>query len=271
MAVTWIARLALDYRFADGRTVLSRRHEGPLRVQKALYPEGERLCHTLIVHPPGGIAGGDELGIAAGIGPGAQALLTTPGATKWYKAHGRQASQSIALNVQGGLEWLPQEAIVFNQADVNSRIDISLAPDAATIGWDIVALGRGAAGETFDEGRFAQTIRLSDDGKLQWVERTRLRGGDPMLRSPVGLAGNTVFGCLWAAGPIWRDDDLDELRAQLPTDTVPITRVAPRLLLARVLAASTPAARAALTRVWQLLRPRVFEGRPPMLPRIWAT
>ena len=269
--MTWIARLCLDYRHTDGRTVLSRRHEGPLRVQKALYPEGSGVCHTLIVHPPGGIAGGDALAIEADIGPGAQALLTTPGATKWYKAHGRRAAQSIQLDVKGGVEWLPQEAIVFNQADVNSRIDISLAPDAATIGWDIVALGRSAAGETFDEGCFAQTIRLSDDGKLQWVERSRLQGGDPLLQSPVGLAGNTVFGCLWAAGPNWRDTDLDNLRAQLPTETASLTRVAPRLLLARVLAATTPAARAALTCVWQLLRPHVVDGRPPMLPRIWAT
>ena len=269
--MTWIARLALDYRLADGRTVLSRRHEGPLRVQKALYPEGAQLCHTLIVHPPGGIAGGDALDIEARVGPGAQALLTTPGATKWYKAHGRSASQSVRLNVAGGVEWLPQEAIVFNQAEVRSSIDVSLAPEAATLGWDIVALGRVAAGETFEEGRFAQTIRLSDDGRLQWVERTLLHGGDALLQSPAGLAGHAVFGCLWAAGPCWRDADLDDLRERLPPQAAPITRVAPRLLLARVLAATTPAAREALTHVWRVLRPRVFEGRGVTPPRIWAT
>ena len=269
--MTWQARLALDYRRAGTRTRLDRRHSGPLQVQKALYPEGESLCHTLIVHPPGGIAGGDDIAIDARVAAGAQALVTTPGATKWYKANGQRARQHIALAIDGGCEWLPQEAIVFDQAQADSRIDIALAAEAATIGWDIVALGRAAAGESFTDGVFTQTIRLTDDGALQWVERTRIAGGDALLDSPIGLAGHHVFGCLWAAGPRWSDAQLDEIRAALQAEAAPITRVAPRLLLARVLAASTPAARAALAAVWRVLRPRVFDGRAAVPPRIWAT
>ena len=268
--MTWQARLSLDYRHDGGRTVLARRHEGPLVVQKALYPEGANLCHTLIVHPPGGIAGGDDLAIDATVGAHAQALLTTPGATKWYKANGRSAAQAIRLQVAGGLEWLPQETIVFNEAQVRSSIDIDLAPAARTIGWDIVALGRAAAGETFETGELAQTIRLHDDGALLWVERTRLRGDDELLRSPIGLAGRHVFGCLWAAGPRWSDAQVESLRDALPP-VAPLTRLAPRLLLARVLAESTPVARRALQTVWQALRPLVFDGRAAQPPRIWAT
>ena len=270
--MTWHAHLSLDYRHAGGRTVVARRHDGPLQVQKALYPEGAALCHTLLIHPPGGIAGGDALAIDATVAPAAQALITTPGAAKWYKANGRRASQRVQLTIAGALEWLPQEAIVFDAADADARIDIDLADDAAaTLGWDIVALGRAAAGETFTSGCFAQTIRLHDGGRLQWVERTRIAGGDELLDSPIGLAGRSVFGCLWAAGPRWRDADLEALRAQLPAAAAPVTRVAPRLLLARVLAHSTPAARQALTAVWRVLRPLVFGGRAAQPPRIWAT
>lgn len=269
--MSWQARLDLDYRRAGDRTQLVRRHRGPLQVQKALYPEGEALCHTLIVHPPGGIAGGDDLAIALDAGPGAQALVTTPGATKWYKANGARAQQAVSMMIGGGVEWLPQESIVFDQAQVDSRIDITLAAEAATIGWDIVALGRAAAGESFRDGLFAQQIRLSDAGALQWVERTRIIGGDALLESPIGLAGRPVFGCLWAAGPRWTDAQMDDIRAALPAVAAPVTRVAPRLLLARVLAASTPAARTALTAVWQVLRPLVFDGRAAVAPRIWAT
>ena len=274
--MTWHARLSLDYRpdpHDGGRTLLARTHDGPLVVQKALYPEGPALCHTLIVHPPGGIAGGDHLTIAARVAAGAQALVTTPGATKWYKANGRPAAQSISLRIDGRLEWLPQEAIVFDQAQVCSTIDIAIGGQARTIGWDIVALGRAAAGETFDDGAFAQTIRLTDaseGGRLQWVERTRIAGSDALLASPVGLAGRHVFGCLWAAGHAWRDSEIEALREQLPPQAAPITRVAPRLLLARVLAASTPAARRALHGVWTAVRPLLL-GRPAQPPRIWAT
>jgi urease accessory protein len=270
---TWNARLALDYRHDRGRTLLARSHTGPLVVQKALYPEGPQLCHTLVVHPPGGIAGGDALTIEARVGPEAQALVTTPGATKWYKANGRIASQSVDMRIDGQFEWLPQETIVFDKAQVRSSITIALGERARTIGWDIVALGRAASGETFDDGAFAQTIRLSDandGGRLQWVERTRIAGGDALLASPIGLAGHHVFGCLWAGGLAWSDSDLDTLRERLPPAAAPVTRVAPRLLLARVLASSTPAARHALQAVWAAVRPLVF-GRPALAPRIWAT
>lgn len=271
--MTWHARLSLDYRSDSGRTVLARTHEGPLVVQKALYPEGPQLCHTLIVHPPGGIAGGDDLKIEARIAPEAQALITTPGATKWYKANGQVAGQSIRLAVDGQCEWLPQETIVFNHARVRSSIDMHLGSGGRMVGWDIVALGRAAAGETFDDGAFAQTIRLTDEhdgGRLQWVERTRLTGGDALLHSPIGLAGQHVFGCLWAAGHAWRDSEVEAVRDALPAHAAPITRAAPRLLLARVLAASTPAARSALQAVWAAVRPLLF-NRTAQPPRIWAT
>jgi urease accessory protein len=268
---TWRAELALDYRLQDGRTVLSRRHRGPLQVQKPLYPEGQALCHTLLIHPPGGIAGGDALSIDVGVGPGAQALLTTPGATRWYKANGRRASQRVTLRIEGGAEWLPQEAIVFDQADVDSAIDIELAAAASMLGWDIIALGRRAAGESFRHGAFAQTIRLRQAGRLLWVERTRLAGGDALLESPIGLAGNTVFGCLWAAGPQWSDTQIEALRERLPAGAAPLTRLAPRLLLARALGTTSQAVRRALEAVWRELRPLTFAGRAAAPPRIWAT
>ena len=110
----------------------------------------------------------------------------------------------------------------------------------------------------------------SDGGRLQWVERSRLAGGDALLDSPIGLAGRHVFGCLWAAGPAWSDSEMESLRERLPPDAAPVTRVAPRLVLARVLASSTPAARRALHAVWEVLRPHLFD-RPALAPRIWAT
>ena len=270
MPSSWNASLDLRYEAAAGRTVVARRHAGPLQVQKALYPEGDAVCHTIVVHPPGGIAGGDTLAIRARCEPPAHALLTTPGATRWYKADGLRATQSIGLDVAGHLEWLPQEAIVFNHAQVCSTIEIALYGAASTIGWDVVALGRTAAGESFAQGEFAQTIRLKADDELLWSERTRIVGADPLLESPVGLAGNPVFGCLWAYGPLWSDTDLESLRDELPPRAA-VTRLAPRLLLARALGSSTGGVRDALQTLWRKARPRVFAGREAIAPRIWST
>lgn len=270
MSSSWNASLSLRYTAEHGRTIVARRHEGPLQVQKALYPEGDAVCHTIVVHPPGGIAGGDALTIETACAAGAHALVTTPGATRWYKADGRKARQVVKLAVAGNLEWLPQETLVFDQARVDSSIDIAITEDAALIGWDVVALGRTASGESLREGEFAQTIRLAADGRLLWSERTRVTGGDALLDSPVGLAGQPVFGCLWAHGPAWTDATIETLRDALPGATA-ITRLAPRLLLARALGSTTAVVRNALEEVWRRTRPLVFGGRSAVAPRIWST
>lgn len=269
---TWQSSLAARFHRSDGRTLCSNRHRGPLRIQKPLYPEGDAVCHAVVIHPPGGIAGGDALELRVDVEPGAHALMTTPGAAKWYKANGRVASQQVRLAVDGMLEWLPQEAIVFDAAEVRSTIDIDLTADAAMMGWDIVALGRRAAGERFCRGCYAQTIRLRLGGELIWIERTRLVGGDALLDAPAGLAGHPVFGCLWAVGPAIEAIDIDGLRAELGAAgaVAPITRLAPRLLVARSLGAGTESVRAALGAVWTALRPRVC-GRTAQPPRLWAT
>jgi urease accessory protein len=241
-------------------------------MQKALYPEGGAVAHAVLIHPPGGVAGGDTLEISVDVDREAHALITTPGAAKWYKANGRCASQQIRLGVNGVLEWLPQESIVFDAAAVRSAIDIQLGPQAISIGWDIVALGRRATGERFDSGVFTQSIRLRNEHALVWSERTRVVGGDRLLSSPVGLDGHTVFGCLWAAGAAVESIDLDSLRAQVGASAhpAPITRLAPQLVVARTLAAGTAIARESLTAWWVALRPLLC-GRAAQPPRVWAT
>src|SRR6185369_16165309 len=147
---SWKARLELGFTRESERTVLSRKlHDGPLVVQKPLYPEGSAVCHAIVVHPPGGMAGGDELELTSSVAQGAAALLTTPGATKWYRTAGPQASQRIAFDAQGTLEWLPQETIVFDGALAQSALEVDLATDASLVGWEIVCLGRAGSGERF--------------------------------------------------------------------------------------------------------------------------
>ena len=62
----------------------------------------------------------------------AHALVTTPGAGKWYKTNKKQAFQHIFIQVeeQAIFEWLPQETMLFNGALAYSEIKVELAETA---------------------------------------------------------------------------------------------------------------------------------------------
>ncbi len=270
----WQAELALGYEFAQGRTALTgRHHRGPLRVQKTLYPEGDAVCHTLIVHPPGGIAGGDHLDVALAAGAGAHVLVTTPGAAKWYKANGRTATQDVKISIADGalVEWLPQETIVFDGAHAQLRMAIKLEPKARYLGWEIMVLGRRASGESFATGSLRQNTQLKRAGQEIFVESSLLEGGDALLSSPAGLADCHVVGTFIATGAVCPDSLLQQCRDVMPDDGArhALTRL-PGALVARYLGSSPQSARAYFTALWLQLRPWLA-GREACVPRIWST
>lgn len=271
-ASRWRAELHLRFERRGPRTVLAERvHVGPLRVQKSLYAEGDGVCQNIIVHPPGGIVGGDALVIDADAGPGAHAQLTTPGAAKWYRSAGEAATQHVVLRAAESavIEWLPRETIVFDGAvaELDSRIE--LAGDAAFIGWDIVCLGRTASGERFRHGSLRQQLGIARDGAAVYVERARIEGGR-LLSSPVGLNGATVFGTfIAAAAPRLSDGLLDACRKVAADGEGAVTRL-PGVLLARYRGASAEAAHAYFGKLWRVSRPRLT-GREAVAPRIWNT
>ncbi|CAI8918920.1 urease accessory protein UreD [Pseudomonas chlororaphis] len=267
---SWHAELELGYaRFGDSTRPVQRRHKGPLRVQKHLYAEGPEICQHIIVHPPGGIAGGDRLQIRASVERDAWAQLTSPGAAKWYRATG-PAYQTLDLSVAAGatLEWLPQETIVFSAAQAELSTRIELQGDARLFYWDLVALGRPASDERFDLGHFQSHLDIRRDGQLLWHERQRIVGGDGLLDSPIGLDGQPVFATLLATGEI--DSPLLERCRALPHAVRGDLTQLPGLLVARCLASEALLARAWLIDLWRLLRPALLD-REALPPRIWST
>lgn len=276
-APTWHAELQLAFARADQRTVLrENRHHGPLRVQKALYPEGDAVCQAIVLHPPSGIAGGDQLAIEIAVDHAAQAQITTPGAGKWYRSGGAEASQSVTLTVGEGatLEWLPQESIVFAGARAHMATQVSLGADSRYLGWDILCLGRTAAGERFSHGRCDLSYRVDRNDAPLWIERGGFAGDDPLLASPAGWAGATVCGTLLCTFPDLPQQAaglLESCRATAPADGARHGLSAlPGLLVARYLGDSSEAARNWFAALWAILRP-AYCGRPAILPRIWNT
>ncbi|HUH92234.1 MAG TPA: urease accessory protein UreD [Casimicrobiaceae bacterium] len=269
----WEARLALSYARRGERTLLERRlHHGPLVVQKPLYPEGARVCHTIIVHPPGGIAGGDRLHIDADVGEHARAQLTTPSAAKWYRSSLAPARQTVRLSAAQGalLEWLPQEAIVFDGSLAEWATEIALEGDAVFIGWDIVCLGRRLAEERWTRGRLRGDFTLRRDGAQQWTERTTIEGGGELLRARVGLGGKTVFGTFLACALAVSDDITATCRAvACPDGEAAVTRL-PGVLLARFRGDAAESARSYFAALWTRVRP-ALAGLDAVAPRIWNT
>ena len=268
---SWHAELELAYALLDGRTTpVQSRHLGPLRVQKHLHPEGPGVCQHIVVHPPGGIAGGDSLAIGVRVGAGAWAQLTSPGAAKWYRA-ATPAQQGIELQVEDGatLEWLPQETILYAGALASLDTRIELRGSARLFYWDLVALGRPAAGERFASGQYRARLDIRRDGRPLWHERQRIDGGDGLLDSPIGLAGQPVFATLLASGE--PDAELLERCRDLRVAGVrgDLSQL-PGLLVGRCLASEALHARAWLIELWRLLRPALL-GRPALPPRIWNT
>ena len=267
----WKASLALEFSSENKKSTLSRKtHDGPLVVQKPLYPEGSAVCHAIVVHPPGGIAGGDELSLNVRTEKDASALLTTPGAAKWYRSAGPWAKQSAHFDVVGTLEWLPQETIVFDGALAQTAYDVNLAAGACLIGWDIVCLGRTGSGERFARGKLHTSMQIRREGKLLWFERGRIDGGGRLLESPAGLGGSPVFGTLFASFQFFDRKILEEMREQKPIAGRGAVTLLPGVLLARYIGDSSEAARRYFIALWRILRP-ALTGREAIEPRIWRT
>lgn len=269
-ASAWQASLRLRFEEDSGTTrLVEREHRGPLRVQKPLYPEGPRICHAILIHPPGGVVGGDRLAVDVAAGAASHAFLTSPGAAKWYRANGKLSMQDVRIAAGAGaaVEWLPQEAIFFNHAQVQLAHRVDLAADACYIGSEILCLGRSASGERFDSGAIAQCTQIRRGGKLVWWEQGTLRGGSTAMRSVLGLGGASVCATLIGVGKPLPKALLDAMRALDPALAVSQVK---SVLVARYLCSDSEQARRVMTAAWQTLRPHLLDCAAPV-PRIWQT
>lgn len=271
------AYLALRFSNEIGTTRLTeRRHFGSLRIQKPFYPEALSICHVIIIHPSGGIVSGDQLSITTHVGDNAHVVLTTPGASKWYRANQKISKQQITLSATSAasIEWLPQETIFFNGANVQLEHNIMLASDSCYIGGEILCFGRTASGELFRNGNIVQRTKIYRAGKLLWFEQGILHANAASMGNVLILSGNTVCATLIAiSNKTFNSTLINQLREKLTileqdgrTGTTQIKQT----LILRYLGNSSQIARHWIMNAWQCIRPKLI-GREGIIPRIWHT
>ncbi len=266
----WQAELSLEFAHRGSKTVLAgRRQRGPLAVQRPFYPESD-VCHAYVLHPPGGVVGGDQLDINLTVDSSADALLTTPGATKFYRSGQRLAQQSQRFHVSGTLEWLPQENIFFPGADSKLLTQIHLDSDARYIGWEIQCLGRPVIDERFEQGSVLFTTQLFREHKPLFIDRLSVQGKRD-LAGAAGLRNQPVMATLLATPASGAVLEAARLCCadHLPQGDAGVTLMND-VLIVRYLGGSTAEAHRLLRTVWQAIRPLVTE-RPAVTPRIWNT
>ena len=273
----WHAQLQLAYAKEQTRSVARFTHDGPLRVLQSLYPEGDAVCHNVLVHPPGGLVGGDVLDISIDVAPHAHGLVTTPGATRFYRSAQDVATQTVHARVadHARLEWLPLETLAYNQCNGVNRAVFDLAPHAQLMAWDITALGLPTADQPFVQGQLWQHFQVQD----AWLERGLIQGNDrQLLDGPLGMAGHRCSGTLiLASGQAWsaslRDQALELARDLIdaaPPDVIAgVTAAHPRVVVMRSLSALVEPTQNLLRSVWAAWRKGIWE-MSDHAPRIWA-
>ena len=274
LGTEWRARLDLELSKSNNRTVLShQRHHGPLQVQKPFYPERNGTCHVYILHPPGGVVGGDHLNVYVDVNSNAHALITTPAAGKFYRSVGPVAKleQNIKVASKGVLEWFPSENIIFSGARAQIQTKVELAHDSHFIGWEISCLGRPASDEIFSQGELDQRFEVWRDGIPLRIERISLKGGDPALNAKWGLLGFPVIGSMVCVTD--KTELVDSLRkitnASIDQELFSVTQMDGTILCC-FLGNSVERARNCFISAWRILRQEVI-GHEAVEPRIWRT
>ena len=308
MAWHSVLTLAFDTQHAGehARTnLVQRHHQGALRVQKALYPEsGEQqgICHVIMLYPPAGIALGDKLDIDIGVKHHAHAVITTPGANKWYgnlpsytankqtddspSAKKNQddlnsyASQNVTVYLQDGsrFEWLPQENCFYNASFAHATNQFFISPAASVIAWEINLLGREHHGERYSTGEMRLSNlfwRVDEQPKLLLADTLHHCAEHDWFGSAVGLNNHSVFASLWVVPSVDAQKQLidwvKQLRLFIDHHSLPVSCTQTgEVMIIRYLGDDVRQCFDSFGAVRDEIRTLMWQ-QASHLPRIWAT
>lgn len=271
---SWQGKINLIYEYQEGKTkVKSAYHQAPFKIQSSFYPEGNSICHSVILHTAGGIVGGDILTQNIHLFPHSQVFITNPAATKIYRTSEKKAFQEIIIKLENNtyLEYLPQETIIFNECQYQQKLKVELGDNATWLGLEIIRFGRTARGETFTHGQWLNYTEIWHKDKPLWIDRQSLQGESQLFSDINGLAGKPVVGSLILVSTNNHQNVIGEIRELIDSKFGHLILGVTTLqqgLLCRYHGDCVSDAKISLTAIWQLLRQK-YGLNPLFKPRVW--
>lgn len=274
-ADSWHGKVALDYSFRGGKTEMRGCvTQSPFRIQRPFYPEGDRICHTVLLHTAGGIVGGDRLSVDLNLQRDSHVFLTTAAANKLYKSNGQTSRQDGTITQAPGsvMEYFPQEMIVFDGAEYRQSLRVDLAESAIWCGWEILRFGRTARGEKFHSGNWRGATEIWQGENLLWGDRQWMPGNPEMFASWNGLNNQAIVGSLALVGMNISEAQITEFRetmGQLSQGLGGITQL-PKGVLCRYRGDSSTEVKRwfiSLLKQWRSL----YSPQHLTLPRVWQS
>ncbi len=221
---------------------------------------------AVTLNTSGGVAGGDVLRTAVHLQHGATATIASQAAERFYRALPDDQPATVwtdlALEAGSALDWLPQEAILFDGCALDRRLSVDMAADARFLSVETLVFGRAAMGERVHTARIRDTIRVRRAGALILHDAIRLpeRVNEALARPAIGGGARAVATLVLVAPDAAAR--LGALRAALDAHEAGASAWN-GMLLARILAPDAATLRQAVVAGLACLR----DGRN--LPRVW--
>ncbi len=217
----------------------------------------------VFLNTSGGLTGGDRLEYHLSLDAGCRMTATTQTAERAYCSTSGPARMFVDMKLGEGahLDWLPQETILFDTAQLRRRTCITLAADATCLMAETVVLGRAAMGEAVTALDFHDWRHIQRGGTPLHLEALLLNTAR-LAAGAAGLDGARAFATVVMVAPN-AADVLGPVRATLNATQVRAAASAldDRLVI-RLMAPDGWPLRRKLAEILTLLR------RAP-LPRVW--
>ncbi len=251
-------------RLGQSRIVNTRERDG----YKVRSPRRSEPPEAVLINTGGGIAAGDDILHDICVDDGADLTVTTQASERIYRSIDGAMSKidaRIELGAGAGLNWLPQDTIIFDRSRLERNITAEITDTSRLLVAETLVLGRVAMGETLTEGLFRDKWRIHRGGKLVFAENVLLRDETFHLLNAAAIAGGAqaILTLVFLAPDA--EDRLSAVREVLASAKFDCAASAwNRMLVVRGLALKTEQVRSLMSE----LVPALHRGT---LPRVWWT